>query len=222
MQQGSPYPQTAMAIKPMQEETLSADGGSTELDGAGWLPGAQYHPSPNCDQRPIDTPIDLLVIHNISLPPGEFGGDWIDDFFLNRLDPKAHPYFTTIAAVCVSAHLLIGRDGRLIQYVPCELRAWHAGTSSFMGRERCNDYSIGIELEGTDTAPYTAEQYQTLADCTRWLRGRYPGITPERIAGHSDIAPGRKTDPGPAFDWGRYLDLAFRATEQPLPLERSE
>jgi AmpD protein len=177
------------------------------IDGDGWLIEAERRPSPNCDARPADTLIDLLVIHNISLPPGEFQGNWIDDLFLNRLDPNAHPYFAPIASVRVSAHLLIRRDGCLIQYVSCDRRAWHAGVSSFQGRERCNDYSIGIELEGTDETPFTDVQYQRLADCTRDIQERYPGITRERIAGHSDIAPGRKTDPGPAFDWNRYLTM---------------
>ncbi|MTW19728.1 1,6-anhydro-N-acetylmuramyl-L-alanine amidase AmpD [Allochromatium palmeri] len=175
-----------------------------DIDVEGWLAGAERRPSPNQDARPPGTVIDLLVIHNISLPPGEFGGDWIEALFLNRLDPNAHPYFTPIAAVRVSAHLLIRRDGRLIQYVPCECRAWHAGLSSFQGRERCNDYSIGIELEGTDETPFTEMQYAALVACTRHLQRHYPAITAERIVGHADIAPGRKTDPGPAFDWARY------------------
>jgi len=176
----------------------------SDIDAEGWLTGAERRLSPNQDARPPETVIDLLVIHNISLPPGEFGGDWIDDLFLNRLDPRAHPYFTPIAAVRVSAHLLIRRDGRLIQYVPCERRAWHAGVSSFQGRERCNDYSIGIELEGTDETPFTEAQYIRRAACTRQIRRRYPAIGAGRIVGHADIAPDRKTDPGPAFDWARY------------------
>jgi N-acetyl-anhydromuramoyl-L-alanine amidase len=176
----------------------------SDIDAEGWLAAAERRPSPNQDARPPETTIDLLVIHNISLPPGEFGGDWIDDLFHNRLDPNAHPYFAPIAAVRVSAHLLIRRDGRLIQYVPCERRAWHAGVSSFQGRERCNDYSIGIELEGTDDTSFTEAQYIRLAACTRQIRQRYPTISAERIVGHADIAPDRKTDPGPAFDWARY------------------
>ncbi|PQJ95381.1 1,6-anhydro-N-acetylmuramyl-L-alanine amidase AmpD [Chromatium okenii] len=173
------------------------------IDADGWLLTAQRHLSPNYDQRPLNTVIDLLVIHNISLPPGEFGGNWIDDFFLNRLDPAAHSYFVTIAQLCVSAHLLIRRDGMIIQYVPFIQRAWHAGKSCFQGRERCNDYSIGIELEGTDDMPFTDEQYQTLNTSIVQLRSTYSAITSERIVGHSDIAPGRKTDPGAAFDWAR-------------------
>lgn len=189
----------------MEDTPNPLGNNSLERDAEGWLPTARHQPSPNYDARPPDTVIDLLVIHNISLPPGEFGGDWIDDLFHNRLDPTAHAYFAAIAAVRVSAHFLIRRDGCLIQYVSCTQRAWHAGVSSFMGRERCNDFSIGIELEGTDTTPFTRAQYHTLAACTRHIRARYPAITLERIVGHSDIAPGRKTDPGPMFDWRCYL-----------------
>ena len=160
--------------------------------------------SPHCDERPPGTQISLLVIHNISLPPGEFGGPWIDDLFMGRLDPAAHPYFADLAALKVSAHYLIRRDGSLIQYVPDELRAWHAGVSSWKGRERCNDFSIGVELEGTDDVPYDAVQYTVLARLTRALRLRYSIVD---IVGHSEIAQGRKTDPGPAFDWARYRRL---------------
>jgi AmpD protein len=177
------------------------------VDVAGWLHGAERRPSPNRDARPAGTVIDLLVIHNISLPPGAFGGPWIDDLFLARLDPQAHPYFRAIAGAAVSAHLLIRRDGRCIQYVPFGERAWHAGASCFAGRERCNDFSIGIELEGTDDAPFDPAQYQALAKVTLALMAAYPGITPDRIAGHSDLAPGRKTDPGPHFDWARFRRL---------------
>lgn len=177
------------------------------VDAEGWLRGAERRPSPNRDARPADTVVDLLVIHNISLPPGEFGGPWIDDLFLARLDPEAHPYFSAIAGVPVSAHLLILRDGRCVQYVPFGERAWHAGASCFAGRERCNDYSIGIELEGTDDHPFDPLQYRALAGVTRTLMAAYPGIRPERIVGHSDIAPGRKTDPGAHFDWDRFLAL---------------
>jgi len=176
------------------------------VDIEGWLTGAERRPSPNHDPRPPGTGIDLLVIHNISLPPGNFSGDWIDDLFLNRLDAGAHPYFHHIAGQRVSAHLLIRRDGRLFQYVAFERRAWHAGTSRFAGRDRCNDFSIGIELEGTDDAPFAEAQYERLAECTIHIMHRYRGITEERIAGHSEIAPGRKTDPGPAFDWLRYRE----------------
>jgi AmpD protein len=172
-----------------------------------WLPNALRVPSPNRDQRPPDELVDLLVIHGISLPPGEFGGPWIDALFQNRLDPEAHPYFGAIAGLRVSAHLLIRRDGELIQYINLHERAWHAGASSFRGRTSCNDFSIGIELEGADEIPYEDAQYQVLADSTREIMARFPGITGDRIAGHSDIAPGRKTDPGPAFDWKRFRDL---------------
>ncbi|QGU31797.1 1,6-anhydro-N-acetylmuramyl-L-alanine amidase AmpD [Thermochromatium tepidum] len=185
-------------------EIKSGSGSAPDLDAEGWLAEAERRPSPNQDRRPPGTVIDLLVIHAISLPPGEFGGDWIDALFHNRLDPNAHPYFAPIATVRVSAHLLIRRDGRLIQYVPYECRAWHAGVSSFQGRARCNDYSIGIELEGTDETPFTESQYARLAVCTRRIQQRYPAITLDRIVGHADIAPGRKTDPGPSFDWARY------------------
>jgi AmpD protein len=171
------------------------------LDIAGLCAGATWVPSPHYDERPDDAAIDLIVVHNISLPPGEFGGKWIDDLFLGRLDPEAHPYFRDIAAMRVSSHFLIRRDGSLIQYVPCELRAWHAGVSSWKGRERCNDFSLGIELEGTDEILFEDAQYQTLAGLTHALFDRYGRID---IAGHSDIAPGRKTDPGPFFDWDRY------------------
>lgn len=164
-------------------------------------------PSPNHDRRPAGSRVELLVIHNISLPPGEFGGPWIEQLFLNRLDPTAHPYFARIAHLRVSAHLLIRREGALVQFVPLSLRAWHAGASCFQGRERCNDFSIGIELEGADDIPYAPAQYQTLARVTRDLQRRYRRIDRERIVGHSDIAPERKTDPGPAFDWVGFWQL---------------
>lgn len=169
-----------------------------------WLAGAERLLSPNCSDRPAGTAISLLVIHNISLPPGEFGGPWIDQLFLNRLEVGAHPYFGGIAHLRVSAHLLIRRDGQLIQYVPFNKKAWHAGQSCFEGRESCNDFSIGIELEGCDDQPFSDHQYAVLVQVTRELREAYPDLTPARIVGHSDIAPGRKTDPGPCFDWQRY------------------
>lgn len=173
----------------------------------GWLNIARRAPSPNCNDRPHDETgkVDLLVIHNISLPPGEFGGGYIDQLFQNCLNPTEHPYFEGIAHLNVSAHLLIDRQGQVTQYVPFHLRAWHAGRSCFQGQENCNDFSIGIELEGEDNTPYSGEQYACLAQVTRVLKEVYPGITSERITGHSDIAPERKTDPGPAFDWQRYL-----------------
>jgi len=171
------------------------------LTDEGLLPEAHYLPSPNCAVRDAGVSVDLLVIHNISLPQGEFGGPGIIDLFLNRLDPAAHPYYADIVALRVSAHFLIRRNGEIIQFVPCSMRAWHAGVSSWRGRERCNDFSIGVELEGTDTAPFADMQYTRLAALTRALRVRYP-ITD--IVGHSDIAPGRKTDPGGYFDWQRF------------------
>ncbi len=172
------------------------------LDIAGVCSGATFIPSPNCDERPAAAAIALLVVHNISLPPNEFGGDGVIELFTNRLDPDAHPYFATIKDLRVSAHFFVRRDGSLFQFVPCELRAWHAGASVWNGRERCNDFSIGVELEGADTIAYEAAQYDTLAALTHALFAHYGRL---EIAGHSDIAPGRKTDPGPAFDWKRYL-----------------
>lgn len=157
--------------------------------------------SPHFDDRPDGERISLIVIHNISLPPGEFGGRYIDDLFLGRLDPEAHPYFREIAGRKVSSHYLIRRDGEIVQFVDPDKRAWHAGASSWCGRERCNDFSIGIELEGADDVPFSEHQYESLARLTRDLEGRYG---PLDKAGHSDIAPGRKTDPGPWFDWARY------------------
>jgi AmpD protein len=169
----------------------------------GWLEGARGVPSPNQDERPPGTAIELLVVHGISLPPGELGGPWIDALFTNALDPAAHPYFAGIASLRVSAHVLIRRNGEIVQYVPFHRRAWHCGVSSWRGRPACNDFSIGVELEGTDTLPYADVQYPRLAEVARALMAVYLGITPEAIVGHSDIAPGRKTDPGPAFDWPR-------------------
>jgi len=173
----------------------------------GWLPQAPRAPCPNWDERPPGIAVDLLVIHGISLPPGVFGGPWIDDLFQNRLDPEAHPFFQTIARLRVSSHLLIRRDGELIQYVDLYKRAWHAGVSRLEGREACNDFAIGIELEGTGEVPYEEIQYQVLAQTTRAIRARFPAIGSERIVGHSDIAPGRKADPGAAFDWGYFHAL---------------
>jgi len=180
---------------------------------AGWLDPVRRLPSPNCDQRPADTAIDLLVVHNISLPPGEFGSGCIDALFTNRLDPAAHPAFRALGGCTVSAHLLIDRGGRLTQYVPFHLRAWHAGESCFQQRVRCNDFSIGIELEGCDEVPYEPAQYQRLAEVIRLLQTHYPALNRERIVGHSDIAPQRKTDPGKAFDWAHLSALLTRAGE---------
>ena len=179
---------------------------STLVIEQGWLIPCCHLHSPHCNPRPA-AEISLLVIHGISLPPDEFGGHWIDDLFLGRLDADAHPYFATIAGLQVSAHCLIRRDGELVQFVSFEERAWHAGVSEFAGRTACNDFSIGIELEGTDSSGYTKVQYQQLAALTRLLMVCYPQITPERIVGHSQIAPGRKTDPGSSFDWGYYRSL---------------
>ena len=180
----------------------------------GLIATARQIPSPNCDERPADMAPELIVIHGISLPPGEFGGPWIDALFTNTLDPAAHPYFQEIHQLRVSSHLLIRRDGELVQYVPLHRRAWHAGASSHCGRERCNDFSIGIELEGTDELPYTPVQYQMLGTLIAALRAAYPALAAGQIAGHSDIAPGRKTDPGPCFDWPRLY--ALLATEEKI------
>jgi AmpD protein len=157
--------------------------------------------SPHCDERPPGALVSLLVIHNISLPPGEYGGGFIDDLFMGRLDPAAHPYFADLEGVRVSSHYLIRRDGALIQYVDPDKRAWHAGVSSWRGRERCNDFSIGVELEGSDDVPFAEPQYETLVALTKSLFERYGKL---EIAGHGDIAPGRKTDPGPWFEWDRF------------------
>lgn len=164
------------------------------------------HPSPNCDARPEGMPIELIVIHNISLPPGVFDGDAVIELFTNCLDWDAHPYYQGIRGLKVSAHFLIRRDGTLIQFVPLTLRAWHAGVSNWEGRERCNDFSIGIELEGDDDQPFSEAQYATLIPLVQTLKQAYPI---RAVVGHSDIAPGRKTDPGPYFDWQR---LAMQAT----------
>jgi AmpD protein len=167
----------------------------------GWLADARRVPSPNCDARPSGAWPELIVVHCISLPPGEFGGPWIDALFSNRLPAGEHPYFAEIAHLKVSAHALIRRDGEVVQYVPFHLRAWHAGASCWEGREACNDFSIGIELEGTDSGGYTRIQYLRLAALIAALCAVYRGLSPGRIAGHSDIAPGRKSDPGTGFRW---------------------
>lgn len=182
---------------------------------ADWLEPVRRVPSPNWDERPAGCGIDLLVVHGISLPPGEFGGAWIDALFTNTLDGAAHPYFAALGEGRVSAHVLIDRGGAVTQYVPFSKRAWHAGASAFQGRERCNDFSIGIELEGCDTVPYEAVQYQRLAAITALLMRAYPGLTATRIVGHCDVAPGRKTDPGPVFDWAQLRGLL-----RPAPPDR--
>lgn len=170
----------------------------------GWLVPAVHVASPNFNERPAGEKISLLVIHNISLPPGEFGSGCVQDFFCNRLQIDRHPYFDGIKHLTVSAHLLIERTGAAIQFVSFDDRAWHAGQSQFCGRENCNDFSIGIELEGTDDCVYSDEQYRQLVSISRLLMQTYPALNAERIVGHSDIAPGRKTDPGSAFDWQRF------------------
>ena len=169
----------------------------------GQLKCAQQIPSPNFNQRPEGTDIQLVVIHNISLPPSQFGGGYIEDFFQNKLDWSVHPYFQTIEGMHVSAHLLILRSGKIIQFVNFKDRAWHAGRSSYLALNECNDYSIGIELEGSDDLPFDEAQYVTLANVVATLQKAYPKIK-QHIAGHSDIAPGRKTDPGPFFDWVKF------------------
>lgn len=179
-----------------------------QIDEKGeWLTDVKKVASPNCDDRPDTTDIDLLVIHGISLPPKEYGGDYIDQLFTNTLDKNEHPYFADIHHLRVSSHLLINRQGELTQYVPFIKRAWHAGVSSFCGREQCNDFAIGIELEGCDDEAYADAQYKTLAEVTNILCLRWQKIRKDRIVGHSDIAPGRKTDPGPAFDKDYYFSL---------------
>lgn len=178
------------------------------LDRQGWLaPSAHValRPSPNFNERPPGTAVSLLVVHNITLPPGQFGTPYITDLFLNQLDISADPWFVNVEGLKVSAHFVIDRLGQITQFVSCDERAWHAGASSFEGRERCNDFSIGIELEGTDDVPFEDAQYERLVALTQCLRARYPLTA---ATGHSDIAPGRKTDPGPFFDWSRFRELA--------------
>lgn len=175
-----------------------------QLDRTGWLDaacGCARLKSPNFDERPPGTTVSLLVIHNISLPPGEFGGPYVADLFMNRLDVSANPTFASLRDLHVSAHFFIRRDGEVMQFVSTEDRAWHAGVSSLHGRKNCNDFSLGIEMEGTGAIPYTDAQYDALGSLVPTLRARYP----LRYAwGHEDIAPGRKTDPGPSFDWSRF------------------
>ncbi|MEM1112326.1 MAG: 1,6-anhydro-N-acetylmuramyl-L-alanine amidase AmpD [Pseudomonadota bacterium] len=173
----------------------------------GWYSGARRHESPNRGPRPTGVVPDLLVLHCISLPPGEFGGPGVEDFFCNDLDWEAHPYFEEIRGLQVSTHFLIRRDGEIVQFVSCDERAWHAGQSCFEGRDNCNDFSVGIELEGTDNGPFESAQYASLVLLSRALFAAYPEMAESRITGHSDIAPGRKTDPGPGFDWTRFHAL---------------
>lgn len=179
---------------------MARDWHSLRIDAAGRAHPAQQVASPNRDARPAGTTISLVVIHGISLPPGQFGGDGVERLFTNTLDAAGHPFYAGVATMRVSAHFLVRRNGALVQFVSCHDRAWHAGVSTWAGRERCNDYSVGIELEGTDTLPYAPAQYRRLAALLRALAQRYPLAA---AVGHSDVAPGRKTDPGPAFDWNR-------------------
>lgn len=172
----------------------------------GWLIDARRVPSPNHDKRPEGELPSLLIVHNISLPPGQFGGPYIDQLFTNTLSEQDHPFFSEIVNLRVSAHCLIRRDGEIVQYVPFTERAWHAGISLYKGREKCNDFSIGIELEGTDECDFTQQQYQQLVKITQSLIALYPAIE-ENITGHSDVAPNRKTDPGPHFNWAHYRSL---------------
>ncbi|MDC0873124.1 1,6-anhydro-N-acetylmuramyl-L-alanine amidase AmpD [Gammaproteobacteria bacterium] len=169
------------------------------------IEGVTFHSSPNFDSRPKDTDISLIVIHSISLPPGKYGGNEIKDFFLNELDTSNHEYFESIKNLKVSSHIVIKRTGEILQFVPFNKRAWHAGISSYLGKENCNDYSIGIELEGTDDSEFTDEQYNSLINLTSSLIRSYPNLSEDRLVGHSDIAPGRKSDPGIFFDWKRFI-----------------
>ena len=173
----------------------------------GLLRAARQVASPNFDERPSGTVVDLIVVHGISLPPGIYGGPWIDRLFTNSLPPEEHPYFATVAMLKVSSHVLVRRDGTLVQYVPFDKRAWHAGQSNYLGRERCNDFSIGLELEGADTEAYEPAQYRALATTILNLCDTYASLSLDRIAGHSEISPGRKSDPGIAFDWPRLHAL---------------
>lgn len=177
---------------------------SIHIDTSGWSSSAQRIPSPNCDARPAGADIELVVIHAISLPPEQFGGPGIEQLFTNTLSADDHPYYASIHQLRVSAHFLIRRDGRLLQFAPTLMRAWHAGVSSWQGRERCNDFSIGIELEGCDRLAFRVEQYECLADLILALQVRHPI---RDLVGHSDVAPGRKTDPGPCFEWARLRAL---------------
>ena len=187
----------------------SRRGGAFDLDAEGRLAGVRFVASPNCDVRPDPEAVTLIVLHGISLPPGRFNGDAVERLFTNSLDPAGHPYYAAIAALRVSAHFFVRRRGDIVQFVPCALRAWHAGVSNWRGRERCNDFSVGIEIEGADDVAYTAAQYRATARLVAAVSRRYAIAD---VVGHSDVAPGRKTDPGPAFDWLRFrAELARRA-----------
>ena len=185
-----------------RNRTADEAGRLRRMAAEGWIAGARRVLSPNCDSRPPDTDVCLLVLHSISLPRGTYGGDAIERLFTNRLDPAAHPSFAVLAGLRVSSHFLVRRDGALIQFVPLERRAWHAGNSRWRGRERCNDFSVGIELEGTDDSGFAAAQYECLLKVFNKLQNLLPL---REVAGHSDIAPGRKSDPGAGFDWARFL-----------------
>ena len=184
------------------------------VDNKGHIDGVSQVSSPNFDQRPVASAIDTLVIHAISLPPDQFGGTYISELFTNCLDPNQHPYFADICELRVSSHFLISRSGEVTQFVSTYDRAWHAGMSSFLGRDQVNDFSIGIELEGCDTQPFEMQQYQSLAEISTAIMQTHTAITTDRIVGHSDIAPGRKTDPGPCFEWGYYRDLLGKSLLQ--------
>ncbi|MGN8159931.1 1,6-anhydro-N-acetylmuramyl-L-alanine amidase AmpD [Salinisphaera sp. SWV1] len=190
---------------------MDPTGTRLRIDQHGWLRGVRRVLSPNHDTRPAGIAVDTLVVHGITLPPGRFGHGQVDALFSRTLNPAAHPFYAGIAHLQVSAHLLIERTGRLTQYVGFDDRAWHAGLSRFDGRERVNDFGVGIELEGTDACPYAPAQYRGLAAVSAALLLHYPGMNRSRIVGHSDIAPGRKTDPGPAFDWAAFNRLLDRA-----------
>lgn len=196
-----------MTIPSEQSPSSGQDATPLLVTDDGWCPAARQLRSPNCDPRPEGEAVVLGVVHNISLPPFCYGGPGVADLFMNRLRPDAHPYYAALGALRVSAHFFIRRDGELWQFVSCNDRAWHAGVSQWRGRERCNDFSIGIELEGCDHQPFTALQYQRLRQLQRALQARYPIVD---WAGHNDIAPGRKTDPGPFFDWSE-LDASKQA-----------
>lgn len=189
----------------------AAPSAPLRVDAQGWLAGIRRAPSPHADERPAGSRAELVVIHGVSLPPGEFGGPWVEDFFAGRLDVSRHPYFAEIAALRVAPHVFVQRNGEVVQFVSCLRRAWHAGRSQWHGREECNDFSIGIELEGADDIPYTDMQYAALARLVPALRKAYPDIGDDAVVGHCDVAPGRKTDPGPAFDWRRLARLLARA-----------
>jgi AmpD protein len=188
---------------------------------SGWIRGVRKVSSPNCDRRPAGAAPELIVVHGISLPPREFGGPFIDALFTGNLDPSAHPYFAAIASARVSAHVLVSRRGGVTQYVSFAARAWHAGESSYCGRRACNDFSVGIELEGSDDMPYERVQYTRLAALVKALRRAYPTLERADIVGHSDIAPGRKTDPGPEFDWDLLRRLTSLRRRAPSSSSRS-